>query len=196
MSASTTDREFFEQMYKASGDPWAFASSEYETDRYEATIRALKHRRYERAFEPGCSIGVLSAKLATLCWHVDAMDISPTAVEEARRRCRDLANVETTCGTLPDSIPDGEFDLIVFSEIGYYFEEDVLRRLGETLVSRLRTGGVLLGVHWLGRSKDHLLKGDRVHEILGSIDGIALEVSERHESGDGGFRLERWVRRA
>ena len=197
MTSFTTSKEFFEEKYRSSGDPWSFASSAYELGRYDATVRALQHRHYSRAFEPGCSVGVLTAKLATICDHVDAMDISPTAVEETRARCADLPQVSTTCGALPDLIPAGEFDLVVFSEIGYYFEEDVLRELAKTLVSRISRSGVLLAAHWLGKSKDHLLQGDRVHEILGSIEGLSLELSERHEGqqpGVAGFRLDRWVR--
>jgi SAM-dependent methyltransferase len=198
MNASTTSREFFDRKYRADDDPWSFASSAYELGRYDATMRAVEHRRYQRAFEPGCAIGVLTARLAAICDRVDAMDISPAAVEQARERCRNLPNVKTTCGALPGFLPAGNFDLVVFSEVGYYFEEDALRRLAEELVDRICTCGVLLAAHWLGSSKDHLLQGDRVHKILGSIDGLALELSERHHnfgSDEAGFRLDRWVRR-
>jgi hypothetical protein len=49
---------------------------------------------------------------------------------------------------------------------------------------------VLLAVHWLGSSKDHVLSGDRVHEVLESLDGLVVTCSDRH----AGFRLERWER--
>ena len=197
MTTSTTSSEFFDQKYRADTDPWGFATSAYELGRYEATMRALTHRRYERAFEPGCAIGVLTARLAEICGHVDAMDISETAVERTRERCKNLPNVDTTCGALPGFIPAGNFDLVVLSEVGYYFEEAVLRRMAQQLADRICTSGVLLAAHWLGTSKDHLLKGDRVHEILGSLHGLELEVSERHEAlgaEEAGFRLDRWVR--
>jgi SAM-dependent methyltransferase len=197
MTESTTSREFFDRKYRAAADPWAFASSAYELGRYRATMCALQHRRYARAFEPGCSVGVLTERLAAICDHVDAMDISPAAVEQARARCSHLPNIETTCGALPGFIPDGNFDLVVFSEVGYYFEEDALRGLARELVARICTSGVLLAVHWLGTSKDHLLTGDRVHEILGSTPGLVLEASQRNSIAGAtpdGFRLDRWVR--
>jgi SAM-dependent methyltransferase len=195
MSASPTSREFFETMYQASDDPWSFASSPYELSRYAAILRALQHRRYTHAFEPGCSVGVLTAQLATICDRVDAMDISSTAVKQTRARCQHLPNVHTTCGTLPGFLPAGSFDLVVFSEIGYYFEEDALRTLAEHVVSRICTSGVLLAVHWLGSSKDHILTGDRVHEILGAVDGLNLVYSERTDQADAsGYRLDRWQR--
>lgn len=190
MNNDTTSQEFFEQKYRSNTDPWNFASSSYEQDRYEAIIRALDHRRYRRVFEPGCSIGVLTLRLADICNQVDAMDIAPSAVEKARERCGDLAHVRIACAALPDMPFAGDFDLLLLSEIGYYFEADELRRIASGVVSRLEASGVLLATHWLGVSHDHLLSGDDVHEVLGSLDGIKLDHSERRV----GFRLDRWVR--
>lgn len=190
VSKSTTSADFFEQKYQANPDPWNFASSDYERARYDATIAALSGRRYNKAFEPGCSVGELTWRLAQHCDHVDAMDFSPTAIDQARKRCNELANVELSVGCLPQQMPHGEFDLIALSEIGYYFDEASLENLGTLLVGRIPVGGTLLAAHWLGTSRDHVLSGDRVHEILNSLDGLRLEVSERHER----FRLDRWVR--
>lgn len=188
--ASTTSAEFFERMYRESVDPWDFSESEYEQSRYRATIAALDKPRYERAFEPGCSVGELSRLLAQRCDRLDAMDISTTAIARAQHRCSELSNVTFHVGGLPHQTPSGVFDLIVFSEIGYYFEEAGLQELGNMLVSRIHTSGTLLAVHWLGTSKDHLLSGDRVHEILSGLAGLRLDHSERHT----GFRLDRWMR--
>ena len=190
MSESTTSAEFFEKKYRENQDPWDFARSEYERSRYDAIITALGMQRYERAFEPGCSVGELTWRLATRCGHLDAMDITSIAIERARHRCSELSNVTFHVGGLPHQIPKGMSDLIVFSEIGYYFDEASLQRLGNALISRIRTSGTLLAAHWLGTSKDHLLSGDRVHEILEELDGLRLEHSERH----AGFRLDRWMR--
>jgi 16S rRNA A1518/A1519 N6-dimethyltransferase RsmA/KsgA/DIM1 with predicted DNA glycosylase/AP lyase activity len=68
-------------------------TSKYELGRYETTIRALGGRRFARAFEPGCPIGVLTERLAKICDHVEAMDISPTAVRQAQERCRRLVEL-------------------------------------------------------------------------------------------------------
>jgi SAM-dependent methyltransferase len=190
VSESTTSAEFFEQKYRENPDPWNFSRSDYEQSRYHSILAALGERRYERVFEPGCSVGELTWQLAERCGHVDAMDISAIAIDLAKRRCCKFSNVAFHVGDLPHHIPCGEFDLIVFSEIGYYFEEASLRALGNTLVRQIRTSGTLLAAHWLGTSKDHLLSGDRVHEILGGLTGLRLDYSERH----AGFRLERWVR--
>ena len=190
MNIETTSREFFDRMYRRDADPWQFASSDYELGRYDAIFHALAHRRYLHAFEPGCSVGVLTARLATICNRVDAIDIAPAAVELARQRCSNLANVFIAVGKLPDELPGESFDLIVFSEIGYYFEETALRAIADALVRGLLPHGVLLAAHWRGASQDHLLSGDRVHEVLRATIGLTLEHSEIRE----GFRLDRWTR--
>lgn len=192
MTPDTTSQEFFDEKYRRQDDPWDFASNAYEQQRYEAIYRALSHRRYHAAFEPGCSIGVLTARVAPLCAHLDAIDISPTAVRQARQRCQALLNVEIRCGSLPDSIPAQELDLVLLSEIGYYFEPGALHQMGTTLVSCLNPGGILLAAHWLGESDDHRLSGDTVHRILQSLDGLVLEHSERHT----GYRIDRWSRQS
>lgn len=189
MTANTTSQEFFEQKYLIRPDPWEFASSPYEQDRYAVIFKALNHRRYERAFEPGCSIGVLTQRLATICEHVEATDISPTAVKFAQERCANLSNVNITCRALSTLLPNKSFDLIILSEVGYYFEQGQLLSLAEGLVRGLCNSGILLAAHWLGTSRDHLISGDRVHEILSSLDGLTLEHSERHAR----FRLDRWA---
>jgi SAM-dependent methyltransferase len=188
MTADTTSEAFFEQMYSKDRDPWSFATSESEQRRYSAIMLSLQGRRYRRAFEPGCSIGVLTAKLASICDEVEASDISATAVEMARRNCRNVPNVRIDKGSLPQVIPGGEFDLLVFSDIGYYFTAPDLRVVGLELLRRLSRPAVFLAVHWLGVSKDHLLSGDRVHEVLAELPGMKLAESSRHAS----FRLDKW----
>lgn len=191
MKHDTTSEAFFESKYRENADPWAFATSPYEQRRYAAILSAIGGRRYRRVFEPGCSVGVLTEQLALISDQVDAMDISPTAVAQAEQRTRHLPNVRTTCGALPAFIPRGTFDLIVFSEIGYYFTADGLFSLATQLVDRNCKSGVFLATHWLGESPDHLLSGDHVHEILADIPGLTHERAERHE----GFRLDLWIRR-
>ncbi len=190
-SSPTTSEEFFEAKYRRDADPWNFTDSEYELSRYAATMAALEGQHFECAFEPGCSIGILTRQLAGICGRVDAIEISMTAVRQAQERCRDLTNVNIRHGSLPDDIPDATLDLIVFSEIGYYFEIDDLRQLVATLVARLTSGGVFLAVHWLGSSDDHLLSGDDVHQVLSEAWELKLAKAQRFSR----FRLDKWTRR-
>jgi predicted TPR repeat methyltransferase len=149
-------------------------------------MRRLDQRRFRRAFEPGCSIGILTERLAAICDEVNAIDISPTAVARARLRCAQWPGVSVEVGALPRSIPPGQFDLIVFSEVGYYFNSGALAALAAELASRLASDGILIAVHWLGHSNDHVLTGDEVHEVLGETLGLIRLEADRYE----GFRIE------
>jgi SAM-dependent methyltransferase len=186
-----TSQGFFENKYRQDIDPWNFESSPYEKERYAAILRTLRNHGYSSAFEPGCSIGVLTQALARYCSRLEAVDISPTAVVRAQARCKDLLNVHIQCGSLPEAIPDGEFDLVVFSEIGYYFERRELEKITQELCEKLIPGGTLIAAHWLGTSADHLLSGDQVHESIRENDNLSLDKAERYRN----FRLDRMVRR-
>jgi SAM-dependent methyltransferase len=182
--------EAFEARYAASADPWAFATSPYEKHRYQSVLRALSRSNYEVVYEPGCSIGVLTAKLAAVAARVIATDIAPLAVQRAKARCASLSNVEIFCENAATYAPTVPLDLVVFSEIGYYFESRELIRIGSTLAHRLSPGGEFVAVHWLGHSADHVLHGDEVQETLKSSLPLAWVRGERHDR----FRIDRWVK--
>jgi SAM-dependent methyltransferase len=190
MTINPISKEFFEEKYRADPDPWNFSSSSYELNRYDEIIAILGNRTFNHAFEPGCSIGVLTERLAGRCRHLFAMDISPTAVAMARQRCERYPNVTVVEGALPDDLPGDTFDLVVFSEIGYYFDRSALAGIRDLLVKRLAKQGVFVGVHWLGVSPDHLLTGDEVHEVLRASDSLRTTASRRYD----GFLLESWER--
>lgn len=185
----------FEALYRETPDPWQFATSPYEQRRYDVALAMLPARRYHRAFEPGCSIGELTARLAPRCDALLAMDCSPTAVRTARERCRDLPNVTVAVGELPGAWPASRFDLIVLSEIGYYFDRTDLAALAGRAVDALRPGGTLLALHWRGESEDHVLHGDMVHAIVrGVADGAGLRRAARYV--EDAFRADVWLRAA
>ncbi len=191
MRLETTTAAFFEGMYRQNADPWDFEGSRYEQERYSKILESVDGRQYSRAFEPGCSIGVLTRKLAHLCDRLEAIEISPTAVARARERCKNLPQVHIECGSLREAIPAGKFDLIVFSEIGYYFEEEELQVIVHRLAGELKSGGYFIAAHWLGTSADHLLSGDAVHRIIRGCDLLLLNDERRYAH----FRLARMVRR-
>jgi predicted TPR repeat methyltransferase len=160
------DREYFDELYARSYDPWDFETSEYERNKYERTLSVLTRRRYRRALEVGCSIGVFTAMLAPVCDELVAVDVSEKAITIARERLADFPNVRIELRTLPEETPQGPFDLIVASEVLYYWPEDVmlssLRRFEEVLAP----SGSLLAVHWRKETKTYPLQGDEVHDLL------------------------------
>jgi trans-aconitate methyltransferase len=181
----------FEARYRSTPDPWNFATSPYERLRYRETLEGLSRPRYRSAFEPGCSVGELTAQLALRCERVLATDIAPSAIDRARIRCMQSSNVFLACADLASEIPEGPFDLIIFSEIGYYFTRDHLAALARDLARTLDAGGEFVGVHWLGHSQDHVLHGDVVHQVLEASLGLERVKARRAP----GYRIDTWVRR-
>jgi SAM-dependent methyltransferase len=190
-----SSRQFFEQKYREDADPWSFASDTYELRRYEVILDYVEAGRYKRVFEPGCSIGVLTEQLAERCERVLATDIAESAVALARRRCADRSNVTVEQGSLSEGFPAGTFDLIVFSEIGYYFSERELERLARRMRQQLVAGGSLIAAHWTGESADHVLTGPRVHILLDEHLDMTHDVHRDPLDGAGpdGFVLDMWT---
>jgi SAM-dependent methyltransferase len=180
----------FEAKYRHSLDPWQFAASPYEQRRYAATLRSLSRARYSRAFEPGCSVGVLTAALAERCDALLACDIAPTAVRRARERCAGFPNVRIDHADLAEVMPEGPFDLIVFSEVGYYFGAAALVKIIRALEKSMARDGEFVAVHWRGTSEDHVLHGDKVHAIL--KDTLAKHCHCLKGEGYREFRLDVW----
>jgi SAM-dependent methyltransferase len=182
--------EAFERRYVAAEDPWGFRNSPYELRRYAATLSALPQRKCSFAYEPACSIGELTARLAPRCDRVLATDVSPTAVRRARERCAAFQHVRVACGDVRTTVLDTAPDLIVLSEVAYYFSIAQLEHLAEQLGNALRTGGTLIAVHWLGESPDHVLHGDVAHAVLLRTLPLRYQAYQRHS----GFRLDVWKR--
>ena len=177
---------YFEAKYRTEIDPWRFRTSPYERDKYQATADGLSRPRYRRILEVGCAIGVLSAQLAQRCDELVAVDGSETAIAEAARQ--ELPNVRFEVAFLPDQFPVGAFDLIVLSEVLYYFAPDDLRRLAEKCVSALDGDGEMILCHWLGET-DYPLTGRQANELF--TQAVARRRPARVLLHDGIYLLER-----
>lgn len=174
-------QEFFDDFYGSDTDPWGFESRWYETRKRAVTMAALPRQRFRSAFEPGCSIGVLTAELATRCDRLLATDISERPLVTARRRLRDRPEVSFEQRRVPQEWPTGDFDLIVLSEVGYYCGPADLRVLASTAAAALSDDGVLLACHWRHSVGEYPLRGDDVHRVLTAEPGLALLVEHIEE---------------
>lgn len=169
----TVDPDYFRGQYAASPDPYGLADRWYEARKYALSLALLPRERYGSAFEPGCSIGVLTARLAPRCERLLSCDAVADAVASARSRTAALPGVRVERRTLPEDWPPGAFDLIVFSEFLYYFGDDDLDLTLGHAVRALRPGGHLLAVHWRHPAPRHPRTGDEVHEVLAGHPGLA-----------------------
>jgi predicted TPR repeat methyltransferase len=169
-------REYFEGLYAESGDPWDFETSDYEQNKYATTLAVLGERTFRRALEAGASIGVFTEMLADRCDELLAVDVSERAVAAARRRLSGRGHVRVERRTLPEEMPGGPFDLIVTSEVLYYFPRDEMLAVLQAFERELARGGALLAVHWRRETRTYPLQGDEVHELL--AQNTRLEIRE------------------
>ncbi|MBV9817582.1 MAG: methyltransferase domain-containing protein [Solirubrobacterales bacterium] len=166
----------FEALYQADPDPWSYLTSDYERDKYQATLAACTRGRaapFTTALELGASIGAFTARLAPACRSLITVDASPTAVADARRRLLGLPHVTSLLGVIPDAIPLQSFELVVASEILYYLApvdlSDTLDRLGRCLGPQ----GRLVAVHWRPAGPERPFTAAEVHARLHDTPWLA-----------------------
>jgi SAM-dependent methyltransferase len=179
-------RAYFDEIYRRDPDPWGFRTRPYEARKRELTMAALPDPSYRSVFEPGCSIGLLTALLAPRCERLLAMDISPQTLDVARAGLP--SHVELRQGALPGDWPQEQFDLVVLSEVGYYLDSGDCRRMAELAAASARD---LIAVHWRHPVDDYPLTGDEVHSTLADVaEAHHLIPLVRHCEQD--FRIDVW----
>lgn len=187
---------YFDEVYRANTDPWNFETSPYEQAKYADTIAALRPEPYTSGFEVGCSLGVLTQQLAPKCQKLLAIDVAEAPLVRARQRCAHLPQVEFQRMLLPEEFPDGRrFDLVVLSEVGYYWAMPDLQQTSAKLLEALLPGGHLLLVHWTPAVHDYPLTGDEVHDFFLSQTGAAGPLLHVHGHRAAQYRLDLLARR-
>jgi alkylation response protein AidB-like acyl-CoA dehydrogenase/protein-L-isoaspartate O-methyltransferase len=178
--------KYFDRIYTRKRDPWNFETSEYEKAKYAATLAALPLGRYQCGLEVGCSIGVLTALLAERCQGLLALDLSERALAVARARCAEMPQVTFARMRVPYEMPDERFDLMVVSEVAYYWSLADLKKAADGLAVRHKHGGHLVLVHLTEKVADYPLTGDEVHEYWLTRREWTRVGCERHEM----FRID------
>ncbi|REC94784.1 SAM-dependent methyltransferase [Kushneria indalinina] len=184
------DAQAFEQLHARYVDPWRYHTRWYEKRKRDLTMAMLARERYRRAFEPGCSIGVLSAALAKRCDALWIQDVSDSAVARACETLGGLDHVSITGGAVPEQWPEGRFDLIVISEMGYYLSREALTTLCARIDASLSDDGELLACHWRHPIDGSDLNADSVHDTLGERLGYAHHGHYQ----DRDTRIDLWQR--
>lgn len=183
---NTLKPDYFDDVYAANADPWGFETKPYEQAKYADTLRSLPREHYTNVFEIGCSLGVLTAMLAPRCDRLLAVDGSEAPLVQARERCQSLPQVTLAQMQVPDQFPDAQFDLILVSEVGYYWSPDDFARAQEEILTHLLPGGQLMLVHWTPPVHDYPLTGDEVHEAFLKTEGLKHLSGHREET----YRLD------
>jgi SAM-dependent methyltransferase len=168
--SGTVDLVYLDAMYHASADPWHLTEGWYEARKRALIMSVLPRQRFRSGFEPGCSVGELTALLAHRCDRLLSVDAHGDAVAAARQRVPDRTSVRIAQMVVPDVWPgagDGApFDLVVLSEIGYYLSPASWLTLAGQVASTATANAVVLACHWRREFPERTQPTAHVHRVL------------------------------
>jgi LmbE family N-acetylglucosaminyl deacetylase len=163
LAPTSRSRASFDAHYARKPEGWDFDGSWYERRKRAVTTAALPRERYRSALELGCATGVLTAALTERADAVLGTDIAAAPLERARMRAPRARFVQAT---LPTEWPDGRWDLVVMSEVGYYLSPADLDTTIDRVLDSLDDDGVLVACHWRHPDDDAVSDGDTVDARL------------------------------
>ncbi|MEG3840233.1 SAM-dependent methyltransferase [Microcoleus sp. herbarium14] len=172
----STPSSIFDETFRENSDPWGYTTNFNEISKFRATIRALPKVQFKNAFEIACAIGVLTEKLAPKCDRLLSVDYSEVGLVEARKRCSNLPQVRFERMQIPQQFPTEKFDLILFSEVGFFLTMADLLETKQKIIDGLLPGGYLLMVHYRATAGDYfILDGETVHDTFVQNSGQYLK---------------------
>ena len=158
--------DYFEDIYASATDPWRLSERWYEERKYDITMAMLPNRRFAHAFEPGCSVGVLTERLVARCDRVTSCDVAQVALDATRARLGPREGLTLRRMSLDEPWPAEDFDLVVVSEVAYYLQAETLRTVLDRECARLRAGTTLVAAHWRYAVDDYPLSGDEANALI------------------------------
>ena len=174
--------------FQSSEDPWSYETNPTERERFRDQTDLLDAVRggemFRSGLEIGCAAGLYTEILAQRCKLLLALDISPIALEIARRRCNCTGRVQFNTFDLRLEQMPGTFDLIVLAGVLEYFNRPAtLFRIRQKLAAALEPGGYLLVEStrrrqledsWWGR---RLIRGKWINVFIGQHPLLSVEGS-------------------
>jgi SAM-dependent methyltransferase len=83
---------------------------------------------------------------------------------------------------VPDKFPNRRFDLIILSEVAYYWADADLERGRDLILDHLQPGGHLVIVHWRPFVEEYPRTGDDVHDFfLETTGGQLVHLRDRRQ---------------
>lgn len=125
-------------------DAWNYTRNAFEEDRFGMIVDTLSAIHAAKALEVGCAEGHLTRRLAGSVEDLLACDIMPEAIERARANCDDLDNIRFLAMDVRTHWPEEMFDLVVYSDVLYFFSKREVRRVIRDSAQHVRERGHLL----------------------------------------------------
>ncbi|RYZ41043.1 MAG: class I SAM-dependent methyltransferase [Myxococcaceae bacterium] len=182
---SLTKPEIFSEL----ADPWGFAQSTYEGERFALTVRvleSLRHASPRRVVDVGACEGMMTEHLLSLFPHanVQAVESEPRFVARLRERLGGHGRVRIVEASAEDVAL--EADLVLLAEVLYYLSDDA----AQDLLDRVRASHLLTSYGGGFGAKVHAALDERGWKVV-----MSETLPGRIESVDGA-RSPLLVRRA
>lgn len=187
LRASKGARVAFETIYSRWDDPWASASAHYRYQRrkYERVVGLLPNRRFRRALDLGCGLGMLAQQLAPYVDELLGLDIAQAAIDRARERASLLPNLRFEQGDLLD-LPSGlnhRFDLVLLVDTLYYLsplEDELFKSVAMRAADLLVPGGLCVLVnHYFFAADPDSRVSRRIHRAFAWSPRFRLVAEHR-----------------
>jgi SAM-dependent methyltransferase len=193
--AATRAQAFFDDLW-ARGDYWQLETSPFERAKYAREIEMLGDRRYGRVLEVGCGAGAFTRMLAAVSDQILAVDVSPVAIERARRAPATAGVEFRVMNIMSAGLDAAAYDLVVMSETVYYlgwlYSFFDVAWLAERLFDTVRGDGRLLMANTFGESLGYLLRPSviRTYRDLAVNAGFAIEREEIFRGAKDGVDID------
>ncbi len=117
-------------------DPWE-TNHPYNQKTFSDLISLIKLVPHDSILEVGCGQGSFTKKLIKISKDVTAIDVSESAIEQARIKAN---GAQLHVSSLENFYPKRRYDVVVCAEILYYIKDDKkaierLKELGDCLVT-------------------------------------------------------------
>ena len=173
-------------LYAAGDDPWDFRTSAYEQQKFNATVAALARQNYASGLEIGCGNGELARHIAPRCASYTGVDAVGKALHAARRA---VPKGRFVHAFFPCELPGGPHDLIILSEVLYFFDRPSILMLGQQITRRWREAEIVV-VTWLGPS-GNLLEGEAALALFTTATSSILTAVPIARTI--GYRIDRFL---
>lgn len=144
---NTIPPSYFIGRYAARSDPWELSNSQYEVRKRQHVLEMLPRSHYHRGYEPGCARGDLTRLLAPRVAELWAVETVSKAITITNKTCASYSNVRTIRADIRYWTPPGPIDLVVFSEILYYFSASDFHRIISQIGAQLSNDANVIAVH-------------------------------------------------
>jgi 2-polyprenyl-3-methyl-5-hydroxy-6-metoxy-1,4-benzoquinol methylase len=177
----------FESVYSRSRrDAWHYTENPFEKTRFDLVVEALAGMVVGKALEVGCAEGHLTRRLAGLAHQLTACDIVDAALERARDHCRELPNVQFLKIDVRTHWPDEVFDLVIYSDVLYYFSKPEIKRVIHDSAEHVGDGGHLLFANeWHNHYRWKTPPAFIMEQLAASPFWRLVSQRQHQETGDG-----------